>query len=135
MIEYFEFGSERLDEVIKIYEECEWKSYLGKNDRLKKAFDNSLFILGAFENGKLVGFIRCVGDTEFVLYIQDLIVHPSYQRKGIGRELMRLTSEKYKDIRQFLLITDKEDPCSNSFYKSIEMKNDFLGFPINHYFR
>ena len=43
MIEYFEFGSERLGEVIKIYEECEWKSYLGKNDRLKKAFDNSLF--------------------------------------------------------------------------------------------
>lgn len=135
MIEYKEFGSERIDEVYRIYEESGWSEYLKDRDRLVRAFDHSQFILGAFDEDRLVGFVRCVGDSEFILYVQDLVVRPLYQRQGIGRELMRRASEKYPDARQFLLITDEGDEVSNAFYQSIGMTKDLGEYPISHYFR
>ena len=51
---------------------------------------------GAFDNNKLVGFIRCVGDEEHILVIQDLIIDVEYQRKGIGTKLFKYILDKYK---------------------------------------
>ena len=135
MPQYKEFGSELINEAYEIYRQSEWNSYLKDKEKLRRAFDSSLYILGAFEDGRLVGFVRCVGDNEFILYIQDLIVTPSFQRKGIGRELMRRVSERFSDIRQFVLITDREDKAANAFYRSIGLSPEFNGFPINTYFR
>lgn len=88
MIEYKEFRSELINEVYSIYEENQWKSYLGDKEKLSRAFEQSLYLLGAFEEGNLVGFVRCIGDSEYILYVQDLIVKPSYYRQGIGKALM-----------------------------------------------
>ena len=134
-IEYQEFGSERIEEVYKIYEENEWTSYLGDKDKLVRAFDRSLYILGAFDDNKLVGFVRCVGDDEYIVYVQDIVVLSAYHRKGIGRELMKRVSERYPLIHQFVLITDQDDEVSNAFYKAIGMSENCNGYPINHYFR
>lgn len=135
MITYREFDSARIDEVYRIYEENGWKSYLGDKDRLSRAFDRSLFVLGAFDGEELAGFVRCIGDSEYILYVQDLIVRPAYQRKGIGRELMRQVLEKYASVRQFVLITDKDDDVSNAFYREIGLSDLCNGYPINAYFR
>ena len=135
MIEYREFRSEFIDEAYKIYEENRWESYLGDKEKLSRAFENSLRIIGAFEDGRLVGFVRCIGDAEYIIYVQDLIVRPTHQRKGIGRELMRRLSEAFPAIRQFVLITDSDDEVSNAFYRAIGMSPDCNGYPINAYFR
>ncbi|MDO5028697.1 MAG: GNAT family N-acetyltransferase [Bacillota bacterium] len=124
-----------MDQVVEIYKENQWTSYLGDQERLKKAFENSLYILGAFDGDKLLGFVRCLGDTEFILYVQDLIVRPAYQRQGLGRQLMKKVSAAYPHVRQFILITDKNDEKSNGFYKAIGMTEDLFGFPCSTYFR
>ena len=95
MIEYKPFGSERIEEIYKIYEENEWSSYLGDKEKLVRAFNNSLYILGAFDKDHLIGFVRCVGDDEYIVYVQDLVVLSAYHRKGIGRKLMETVSERY----------------------------------------
>lgn len=135
MIEYREFGSELVDEVYQLYEKNEWESYLGDKDKLCRAFDKSRFIIGAFDEGHLVGFARCVGDDEYIVYVQDLIVDPSYQRRGIGKQLMKLVSDRYPAIHQFVLITDRDDDTANEFYKSIGLSENCNGYPVNHYFR
>lgn len=135
MIEYGEFRLDYLDDAYRIYEENGWKNYLHDTDKLSRAFRQSLYILGAFEDDRLVGFVRCVGDAEYILYVQDLIVKPSHQRKGIGRELMRRVSEAFPAIRQFVLITDRDDEVSNAFYQAIGLSSDCGGYPINVYFR
>lgn len=135
MIEYRQFGAERLEEVCRIYEENGWKSYLGDPERLSRAFEKSLYLLGAFEDGRLIGFARCVGDAEYILYVQDLIVSPARQRKGVGRELMRRVSEVFPAVRQFVLITDRDDASSNAFYRAIGLSSSCGGYPINTYFR
>jgi len=89
MISYKEFNSELLERIKEIYTEQGWNSYLNNDEKLVHAFQNSLYVLGAFDGEKLVGFIRCVGDGEHIVLVQDLIVDKQYQRKGIGSALFK----------------------------------------------
>ena len=88
MIEYKEFRSELIEEICRIYQENQWRNYLGDKDKLSRAFERSLYVLGAFDEGNLVGFMRCVGDSEYILYVQDLIVKPTHYRQGIRKALI-----------------------------------------------
>ena len=133
--EYRDFRGEYIEQVFEIYTENGWTEYLRDRERVRRAFRNSLLILGAFREGKLIGFVRCVGDGETVVYVQDLIVRPAFHRRGIGRELMRRVSDRYSDVRQFLLITDEGDAVSNEFYRVIGMRGNCHGFPVTVYFR
>ena len=38
---------------------------------------------------RLVGLVRVVGDGASIAYVQDLLVHPDWQRRGIGARLLR----------------------------------------------
>lgn len=130
-----EFGAELIDEVVDIYEDNSWSAYTKDTKKLKRALDNSIYILGAFYKENLIGFVRCVGDGEHIIFIQDLILKPSYFRFGIGKRLYQLVSERFEDVRTLLLITDSSDQRANNFYKSLGLKSDMDGYPINTYFR
>ena len=49
---------------------------------------NSLFFVIARVDGKVVGTTRCVGDGGYHFFLCDVIVHPDYQKNGIGRMLI-----------------------------------------------
>ena len=38
--------------------------------------------------------------------MQDLVVHPAYQGYGLGKALLKHILEKYKEVRQVVLLTD-----------------------------
>lgn len=121
-MEFKEFDYNKyFEEIKRIFKSANWLAYLKDDEKLKRAFKNSLYLLGAFENDKLIGFIRCVGDGEHILLIQDLIVDSDYYRQGIGTKLFKDISEKYKDVRTFCLFTDIHDIRDNEFYKSMKM--------------
>lgn len=73
-------------------------------------------MLTAWDNPKLVGLIRIVGDSHTIIYIQDILVLKEYQSQGIGSKLLRLILEKYKSIHQIVLMTDNTKETI-SFYK------------------
>lgn len=123
MIIYKEFGTRRMDEVVKIYERAGWSAYLNDREKLVRAFENSLYILGAFEDARLVGFVRCVGDGEHILYVQDLIVDEEFKRRGVGKALLQKAMEKYANVRMFTLITDAGDEQANAFYHAVGMRS------------
>jgi predicted N-acetyltransferase YhbS len=58
-------------------------------DSTRIALTSSLFSAVASERDSLVGMGRVVGDGGLYFYIQDLIVQPGYQSKGIGRAIMK----------------------------------------------
>ena len=124
---YCQFGAERLDEVKAIYREAGWLAYLNDDEKLDRAFRNSLYLLGAFAEDDLIGFIRCVGDGEHVVLIQDLIVSEAYRQRGIGTELMNRVLEKYSCVRMISLYTDAQDKRANSFYRKL----GFVGIDAN----
>ena len=133
MIVYKEFDSSLINRVKEIYELEGWRAYLNSDEKLVRAFDNSLYLLGAFDGEKLVGFVRCVGDGEHILLVQDLIVDKEYQRQGIGTTLFKMIWDKYKDVRMFQVNTDLEDEVDNHFYKSMGMKPLEEGHMISYF--
>ena len=122
MIQYQPLTSQSLEHIKALYEQHGWLAYLTDDEKLKRAFDNSLYTLGAYEGERLVGFIRCVGDGEHIVLVQDLIVDSTRLRCGIGRELMRRAGERFGDVRMFMLVTDAMDDSANAFYQAIGMK-------------
>ena len=63
-----------------------------------KAIQNTLYSVVAFDEEKVVGIGRLVGDGALIWYIQDLIVVHDYQNIGIGSTLMnKLLEYVYKN--------------------------------------
>jgi ribosomal protein S18 acetylase RimI-like enzyme len=122
MIDYKEIDSSVIESVKAIYRKESWNAYLKDDEKLIRAFDKSLYIFGAFDDSKLIGLIRCVGDGEHVLVVQDLIVDPEYQKRGIGTYLFKTIMQKYSKVRMFMVVTDIEDIVDNKFYQSFNLR-------------
>ena len=80
-----------------------------KNSIINEALKNTLYSLCVFDNDKLIGYGRIIGDKTIFLYIQDIVVLPEYQNKHIGTNIMKNLLNKidtYKkinpDIRTYL---------------------------------
>ena len=133
-MEYREFRFGDYKESIKtIYEKESWQAYLRDDAKLERAFDNSLLNLGAFEEGRLVGFVRCVGDGEHIVLVQDLIVDRDFQKRGIGTKLFQTVWDRYSQVRMFQVVTDIEDPVDNHFYQSFGMKKLAEGCMVSYF--
>ena len=105
------------EEILNLYKSVGWLNYTSNPAMLKNAYKNSLKILGAYDADKLVGIIRVVGDGYSIVYIQDMIVLPEYQRKGIGTLLLEKILFEYKNVYQKVLMTDNTEKTVR-FYKS-----------------
>lgn len=55
---------------------------------VKKALSNSVYSIVANNNERTIAFARVVGDGALCFYIQEIIVHPKHQGKGIATEFM-----------------------------------------------
>ena len=108
----------RAEEVLALYEAAGWSNYLRRADSLPTAFRGSLCVLGAREDGKLVGLLRAVGDGVSILFVQDLLVLPDYRRRGIASALMRVLLARYPEVYQLELLTD-DTPQTRAFYSSL----------------
>ena len=67
---------------------------------VEKALANSLYCLGAFDDDKLIGFARIIGDETIFLYIQDVMVIPEYQGQKVGTGIMEELIEKINDYKK-----------------------------------
>ena len=108
----------RDEEIKPLYESVGWTSYLRYPELLPEAYAHSLKTFAAYDNELLVGIIRAVGDGVSILYIQDLLVHPEYQRKGIGKRLITEMLNTFPDVNQTVLLTDDSDETVR-FYESV----------------
>ena len=107
----------RLEEIKALYQSVGWTNYLERTDILKESYANSLCVLGAYDADRLIGIIRAVGDGLTIVFIQDIVVLPEYQRKGVGTKLLKAVVEKYKDVYQMELLTDNTEK-TKAFYRS-----------------
>ena len=57
-------------------------------EQVELAMNNTLFRVSIYDNDKLIAMARVIGDKGLSYYIKDVVVHPEYQAKGIGRVLI-----------------------------------------------
>lgn len=112
-----EYKNYENNEVLNLYKSVGWCSYTEQPKMLEHAFEHSLKILGAHDGEKLVGIIRAVGDGYSIVFIQDILVLPEYQHKGIGKKLVETMLKCYPDVYQIELATDNTEKTI-AFYKS-----------------
>ena len=113
-----EYGNYNESEVVKLYNSVEWTNYTNNRQMLKDAFAHSLKIFGAYNGDELIGLIRAVGDGYSVVFVQDILVNPFFQRQGIGKTLLQKIMEEYRDVYQMHLLTDNS-PKTIGFYQSV----------------
>lgn len=117
-MEVKEYSLYHRDEILDLYESVGWTNYTARPEMLKGAYENSLLTLAAYEDKALVGIVRVVGDGASIVFIQDLLVRPEFQRKGIGTALMKAVLERYPAVYQMELMTDDTEKTA-AFYQSM----------------
>jgi GNAT superfamily N-acetyltransferase len=85
--------------------------------RIEKMCSNANLILTARHLGRLVGVARCLTDYTYCTYLSDLAVSLPYQRKGIGKELIRRAKEAVPEAILILLAA----PRAMDYYPGIGM--------------
>lgn len=82
--------------------------------------------MAVYENDKLIGYIDSVSNGVSDAYIQDLMVCPDYQGKGIGTDLMDKMIEYLKKKRIYMISVVYEE-CLKSFYERFGFYNMLCG--------
>jgi len=109
-------------ELCGLYASVGWTSYTDDPARLRAAIDGSTWVSTIRVDNVLVGLVRVVSDDVSVAYVQDILVHPDHQRKGLGRRLLETALERFGHVRQKVLLTD-DRPEQLAFYRSMGFSN------------
>ena len=117
-MEIREYKSYNEEEILRLYASVGWTAYTDNPEVLRHGFENSMLTLAAYEGENLLGIIRTVGDGHTIVFVQDLLVFPEYQRKGVGSALLQTILDRYSHVRQIELATDNT-PKTIAFYKSM----------------
>ncbi|MCK5129663.1 MAG: GNAT family N-acetyltransferase [Clostridiales bacterium] len=109
----------RCNGKIDVTEIDELRKKVGWNEMgnyYRNGLQNSYFYLCCFIDNMLVGFVDVISNGNSDAYIQDLIVDPEYQNKGIGTMLMNITIDKLK-LDEIYIISVLFNEKLNSFFE------------------
>lgn len=110
-------------DLYKLEELCDTVGWVRRPLRkVRTAIKNSFLIISFsyYENKqeKLIAFARATSDNTFNATIWDVVVHPEFQKKGLGKILIsEIVQElRYLDINTITLFAD---PQVLNFYKNL----------------
>jgi GNAT superfamily N-acetyltransferase len=102
-------------EVVELYKANHWSS-AEKPEKLSPALRNSHTLVTARSGNDLVGIGNAIADGYLVVYYPHMLVHPTYQGKGIGRKMMQAMQSIYGGYHQQMLTADGD---AIEFYKAL----------------
>jgi GNAT superfamily N-acetyltransferase len=107
-----------VDAVIELYNSCSLGPRRPVNDRARMAtmLANANLVISAWHGDLLVGVSRSLTDFAYATYLSDLAVRESYQKLGIGRELIRRTQEAGGRETRVILLSA---PAAVNYYPHI----------------
>jgi ribosomal protein S18 acetylase RimI-like enzyme len=119
------------DREIDLYELEELCDSVGWSRRplrkVKKAIQHSFLVASMWEqrgaSRRLVGFARATSDHAFNATIWDVVIHPDFQGKGMGKGMMKFMIKKLRgeDISNITLFAD---PQVVDFYRNLGFMPD-----------
>ena len=109
-------NNKNVEEFNKLYNSVGWGAY--SNEISTKALDNTFYSVSVYDDDKIIGYGRLIGDTICFIYIHDVMVVPEYQAKGIGTLIMNKLLEKIEEIK-------KENPCLRVYLGASKNKENF----------
>lgn len=87
-----------VQEFNELYDAVGWGAY--DNEVSEIALKNTMYSVSIYEDDKIIGYGRLIGDGIVFLYIHDIMVKPEYQGKGIGKTIMNKLIDKINELRK-----------------------------------
>lgn len=122
------FSTERDLDLYELEELCNAVGWARRPIRkVRKAIQHSYLVVTMWEQRgvrrRLIGFSRATSDHAFNATIWDVVVHPDFQGRGLGKELMKQVIKKLRseDISNVTLFAD---PHVVDFYKGLGFMPD-----------
>lgn len=87
--------------------------------------DNSAYLISAWDGDRPVGMARVVSDMGYIFKVEDVIVIPEYQGRGIGRSLIENLEEWFaeqKKTRPTMMIDIMAAEGKSGFYEKFGYK-------------
>ena len=108
----------KAQQVASLRESVDWD---GRVEKYEKKLGNTYFCVACFSDDELVGYVDVVSDGVDDAYVRDLIVHPDYQRGGIGSKMLDMIKKRVRSdgIKMVNVIFE---PNLKEFYR----KADFV---------
>jgi len=105
----------------KLYEDSEW-GWNDKNKREEMLDEKAWYLLAETSDGTIAGYSHFRFDMDFddeVVYVYEIQIDSTYQRKGLGRFMMQvLEMLAFKaDMRKIMLTVFKHNPEAENFFK------------------
>jgi ribosomal protein S18 acetylase RimI-like enzyme len=123
-----------LEQLLALYNSVNWLLYTNEvnRDKLVTAVRNSTYVVSAWQEDQLIGLARGLSDDVSIFFLQDILIRPEYQNRGIGRTLLANCQERFKHVRAKVLMTDNEKK-QLKFYKSMGFENtkEITRFTLN----
>ena len=117
------------NEAVSVKELADLRESIGWN-RMENEYKNPLltsyYHIAVYEKEVLIGYIDCVSNGVTDAYIQDLMVHPDYQRRGIGTELMTIMINYLKQKHIYMISVVFEENLK-PFYEKFGFFNMLCG--------
>src|SRR5262245_30752112 len=105
---HIDTGETTLEHLLPLYESVGWAAYTRDPQALARAVAHSTWVARAWDGSRLIGLARALSDEVAIAYLQDVLVHPEYQRHGVGRALVVACAERFAHVRMHVLMTDDE---------------------------
>ena len=102
-IEYRDIHEFSSAELQRLFLSVEWSSGHFPS-KLRIAMKNFKTVYSAWDGEKLIGMICAMDDGVMNAYIHYLLVDPAYHGKHIGRTLVSMVKDKYKDYLRIAVI-------------------------------
>ncbi len=96
-------------------------------DKLVIAMQNFERVYSAWDGDRLIGLICAMDDGIMTAYIHYLLVRPEYQGQGIGKRLIGMTKEAYKDYLRIVIVAYNDEV---SFYEACGFKKSEDSSPM-----
>ncbi len=101
-----------------LYTSVGWDAYTADLGSLAKAVANSSYVVAAHSDDQLVGLARGISDDVSIFYLQDILVRPDWQHRGVGQALLTECLRRYDHVRQKVLLTD-DLAAQHRFYEAM----------------
>lgn len=112
------------EKLRSLYDSVGWRAYTEgpAASQLCQAIQNSTYVVSAWIGDRLVGLARGLSDDVSIFYLQDILVYPDYQGRGIGKALLKDCLNRFRHVRMKVLLTD-DRPEQLRFYESMGFTN------------
>ena len=120
-----------VDEVAELYRASTLAARrpVEQRERFATMIREANLVVTARLDGQLIGIARALTDYGYVTYLSDIAVDQEFQRRGVGKDLIRVTQEAAPDAKIVLLSA----PGAASYYPHVGFERHDSAWELTAY--